>query len=62
MSHHEGREFGMILEGELVIEIGFESYTLRTGDSIIFESTTPHRLINISNQSMRTVWVVLGQR
>ena len=61
MSHHEGREFGLILEGELVIELGFESYALNAGDSIIFESTTPHRLINKSAQSMRAVWVVLSQ-
>lgn len=60
MSHHEGREFGLILDGELVVELGFESYTLKAGDSIIFESTTPHRLINKGIQSMRAVWVVLS--
>lgn len=60
LSHHEGREFGLILEGELLIELGFESYTLHTGDSIIFESTVPHRLINRSDQAMRAVWVVLS--
>lgn len=61
MSHHEGREFGLVLEGELVIELGFESYTLRVGDSIILESTTPHRLINKSDHPMRAVWVVLSK-
>ena len=61
MSHHEGREFGLILDGELVVDLGFESYTLRAGDSIIFESTTPHRLINKNSQSMRAVWVVLSK-
>lgn len=62
MSHHEGREFGLILAGELVIELGFESYTLHEGDSIIFESTVPHRLLNRSDQPMRAVWVVLNQQ
>lgn len=61
MSHHEGREFGLILEGELVVELGFESYTLHEGDSIVFESTVPHRLVNKSEQTMRAVWVVLSQ-
>lgn len=61
MSHHEGREFGLILEGELVIELGFETYTLREGDSMIFESTTPHRLINKTSQPTRAVWVVLSR-
>lgn len=61
MSHHGGREFGFILEGELVVELGFETYTLKTGDSIIFESTTPHRLSNKGTTPMRAVWVVLNQ-
>jgi len=61
MSHHEGREFGLILEGELVIEFGFESYTLKAGDSIVLESTPPHRLVNKSSQPMRAVWVVLSR-
>ena len=60
MSHHEGREFGLILEGELVVELGFESYILHNGDSIIFDSTVPHRLVNKSSQSMRALWVVLS--
>jgi uncharacterized cupin superfamily protein len=35
LSHHEGREFGLILEGELIVELGFDSYILHEGDSII---------------------------
>ena len=62
MSHHEGREFGLILEGELVVELGFETYTLHPGDSIIFDSTTPHRLVNNSTQPMRAVWVVRSRQ
>lgn len=61
MSHHEGREFGLILEGELVVELGFESYTLCPGDSIILDSETPHRLTNTSTQPMRALWVVLNR-
>jgi uncharacterized cupin superfamily protein len=60
MSHHAGREFGLLLEGELIVELGFESHTLRPGDSIIFDSTTPHRLVNNSAQPARAVWVVLS--
>ena len=59
MSHHGGREFGIILEGELMVELGFESYTLKAGDSIIFESTTPHRLSNKGSTAMRALWVVI---
>jgi transcriptional regulator with XRE-family HTH domain/quercetin dioxygenase-like cupin family protein len=61
MSHHTGREFGLVLEGELVVELGFESYSLRPGDSIIFDSATPHRLTNASEAEMKALWVVLNQ-
>ncbi len=62
MSHHEGREFGLILEGELTVELGFERYNLITGDSIIFDSETPHRLTNNCTKPARALWVVLNER
>jgi transcriptional regulator with XRE-family HTH domain/quercetin dioxygenase-like cupin family protein len=60
LSHHVGREFGLVLEGELVVELGFERYTLKEGDSIIFDSSTPHRLTNSCSKPMRALWVVLN--
>jgi transcriptional regulator with XRE-family HTH domain/quercetin dioxygenase-like cupin family protein len=61
MSHHAGREFGLILEGELLLELGFERYVLHEGDSIIFNSTTPHRLSNNGQTPMRAIWVILNR-
>ncbi len=58
LSHHEGREFGLILEGELVVELDSHQLTLQAGDSIVFDSTTPHRLMNQGGQPMRALWVV----
>lgn len=58
LSHHKGREFGLILEGALDVQLGFKQVTLVAGDSIVFDSTTPHRLINNSNQPVRALWVV----
>lgn len=58
LSHHEGREFGLILEGELVVQLGFNQVTLHAGDTIVFDSMTPHRLMNASAQPVRAVWVV----
>jgi DNA-binding XRE family transcriptional regulator/quercetin dioxygenase-like cupin family protein len=60
MSRHPGREFGLILEGELYLELGFERYNLKPGDSIIFDSTTPHRLTNTGQGEMRAVWVIFN--
>lgn len=61
MSHHFGREFGFILSGELKLELGFEQYTLTAGDSIIFDSSTPHRLHNEGPETVRAIWVVMSQ-
>ncbi|MFN8451613.1 MAG: cupin domain-containing protein [Anaerolineae bacterium] len=58
LSHHEGREFGLILEGELDIQLGFKQVTLLTGDSIVFDSITPHRLVNNGTCPVRALWVV----
>jgi transcriptional regulator with XRE-family HTH domain/mannose-6-phosphate isomerase-like protein (cupin superfamily) len=60
MSHHEGREFGLVLEGQLIVDLGFERYMLDAGDSIIFDSTTPHRLTNEGPHLARALWVVMS--
>jgi transcriptional regulator with XRE-family HTH domain len=61
MSHHSGREFGLILEGVLTLELGFERYELEPGDSIIFDSTTPHRMSNAGEIPMKAIWVVMAE-
>lgn len=59
---HSGREFGLVLSGRLTVTVAFEQYTLNPGDSISFESTTPHRLSNDSDQEAHAIWVVYGRR
>jgi len=62
MSHHSGREFQFVLEGELLLELGFESYILKAGDSIIFDSTTPHRLSNAGTTPLRAISVIFTEK
>ena len=61
MSHHIGREFHFVLEGELLLELGFERYLLKTGDSITFDSTVPHRLTNAGPVPMRAISVIFNR-
>jgi mannose-6-phosphate isomerase-like protein (cupin superfamily) len=61
MSHHAGREFHLVLQGELLLELGFERYLLKTGDSIIFDSTTPHRLSNTGSVPMRAISMIFNK-
>lgn len=61
MSRHHGREFHLVLEGELLLELGFESYLLKVGDSAIFDSMTPHRLVNAGQVPMRAIAVIFNE-
>jgi transcriptional regulator with XRE-family HTH domain/mannose-6-phosphate isomerase-like protein (cupin superfamily) len=53
---HPGVESGLILSGELEIQINSEVYTLKEGDSITFNSSTPHAKRNVSNTMCTCVW------
>jgi transcriptional regulator with XRE-family HTH domain len=59
---HAGREYGLVLTGELEVTVGFERSVLGPGDSISFASTTPHRLRNVADVPVTGVWVVVGRR
>ena len=58
---HNGREFGIVVSGELGVTVGFEEHVLGPGDSISFESSIPHRLHNDGDEAVTAVWVVLGR-
>jgi mannose-6-phosphate isomerase-like protein (cupin superfamily) len=59
---HAGREYGLVLSGRLEVTVGFERSVLGPGDSISFDSTTPHRLRNAGDEPVTGVWVVVGRR
>lgn len=46
LMRHSGAEFGYLISGELVLTLGFEEIQLSPGDSISFESSTPHSYRN----------------
>jgi len=56
---HDGREYGLVLSGTLQANVGFESYELRPGDSISFDSSTPHEYLNKTGEPVHAVWVVV---
>ena len=55
---HEGEEFGTVLEGTLVLELGGREYRMEPGDSIYFTSSIPHRWRNPGPETMRAIWVI----
>jgi DNA-binding transcriptional MerR regulator/uncharacterized RmlC-like cupin family protein len=55
---HEGEEFLHILRGEFEIWLSNqEHYRLKTGDSLYFESSTPHRWRNPGRKETWLLWV-----
>jgi transcriptional regulator with XRE-family HTH domain len=62
MMRHGGREYGHLTTGRLDVQIGFDVHHLSPGDSIHFDSTTPHRLYNPHDEPATALWVVVGRR
>ena len=56
---HDGREYGVIISGTLQANVGFESYELGPGDSIAFDSSTPHEYLNKTGDFVHAIWVVV---
>jgi len=55
---HEGEEFLHVLRGAFEIWLGqSEHYRLKTGDSLYFESSTPHRWRNPGRSEAWLLWV-----
>ena len=53
---HPGSECGLILSGELVVEVKDTVYHLKEGDSITFNSFDPHIMRNDSDKMCTCVW------
>jgi len=56
---HPGIEMVLILEGRFEIHVGFETYALEVGDSMLFPSSLPHRYVNPTGERSRAVTVIL---
>lgn len=62
LMRHSGIEYAYVVEGELTLQLDFDSYTLRVGDSLQFESARPHMFTNRGDTIAKGVWFVLGRR
>lgn len=57
-AQHSSREYGVVIEGTLTVQVGFEKAQLQAGDSIAFDSTIPHRFWNETSDEVRCVWFI----
>jgi transcriptional regulator with XRE-family HTH domain len=61
LMRHSGREYGLVLSGRLGATIGFDTFELEPGDSIVSDSTNPHRFWTIGDEPAVVVWTVVGR-
>jgi len=62
LMRHSGIEYAYMLEGELTLQLDFDSFVLRPGDSLQFESVRPHMFSNQGNAVAKGIWFVFGRR
>ena len=58
LSDHEGEEFIYVMQGEVEIVYGKETYTLKEGDSIFYDSIVKHHVHGAPGNSAKILAVV----
>lgn len=59
LTRHSGQEFDLILRGHLKVQVGDHTEVLREGDSIYYDSATPHGMIAVDGEDCVFCAVVL---
>ena len=57
--HHDGYEYGILIDGELTVELDGKTHKLKSGDLISYDSARNHRIWNFSGRRARALWVNL---
>lgn len=53
---HEGVEMGYVLSGTATLTMNEKAYQVKSGDSLRFSSTLPHKLKNTGTVLFRAIW------
>jgi acetyl-CoA synthetase len=59
LTTHSGQEFDLILKGKLKVQVGDHTEILNEGDSIYYDSGTPHGMIAVDGEDCEFLAVVL---
>ncbi|MBO5913156.1 MAG: AMP-binding protein, partial [Clostridia bacterium] len=59
LATHSGQEFDLVLEGSLKVQVGEHTEILNEGDSIYYNSSTPHGMIAVGGKACSFCAVVL---
>jgi transcriptional regulator with XRE-family HTH domain len=62
LMRHAGIEYAYMLEGEITLNLDFDTHVLGPGDSLQFDSVRPHLYTNNGRTIAKGVWFVFGRR
>lgn len=57
-THGDSDEFILVQSGSVKLELAKEVFLLECGDSIVFRSSMPHRVVNLSSSASLVLWVI----
>ncbi|MBP3706409.1 MAG: AMP-binding protein [Clostridia bacterium] len=60
LTTHDGQEFDIVIEGSLLVQIGEHREILGPGDTIYYDSNTPHGMIATGGKDCRFYAIVLN--
>jgi transcriptional regulator with XRE-family HTH domain len=56
--HGDSDELILVQSGSVKLELGEDVFLLEKGDSVVFRSSTPHRVVNIGNAVSILLWII----
>src|SRR5437868_4442387 len=57
-THGDSEEILLVVEGRVHVQLGTEVYDLRAGDSVHYQSSTPHRVSNPGEEPAEVLFVI----
>ncbi len=60
LTTHDGQELDLVVSGQLLVQVGEHRTTLNPGDSIYFDSSTPHGMIAVGGEDCSFYAIVLN--
>ena len=57
-AHGDSEELLIVIAGEVQLELAGDVHELRSGDSIDYRSSTPHRVTNVGEARAEVIWII----
>lgn len=57
-THGDSEELLIVVEGQVHVQLGTEVYDVGAGDSVHYQSSTPHRVSNVGDETAEVLFVI----